>query len=228
MAKSLYNYQKIRDVYKHTDIEHDIRVFVNGGIMYQKRINTLLEEGKGILLTSAVTQAGIPRGYLLKLVEQGALEHTGRGVYIRAGGMDDQLYALQQSAKKIVYSHETALFFHGLTDRTPFTYSITVPSGYKPSEKLKSGCKIYFIKSDRINVGLTKVSSGMGHDITIYDMERTICDSIRSRSKLDIQIVTDALKRYASRKDKNLNVLGSYAEQFGIQKLLHHYLEVLL
>jgi hypothetical protein len=59
-------------------------------------------------------------------------------------------------------------------------------------------------------------------------MERTICDIIRSRNKLDTQIFTDTIRHYASRQDKNLNVLGKYAAQFGIRKLLHQYLEVLL
>jgi hypothetical protein len=37
-----------------------------------------------------------------------------------------------------------------------------------------------------------------------------------------------ATKAGIPRKDKNLNTLGKYAAQFGIQKLVHHYLEVLL
>jgi predicted transcriptional regulator of viral defense system len=197
----------LTSVYKYTNIKYNISVLVCGVYMdLTERINELLDNGNGLVLTASATKAGIPRAYLSKLVKQGILEHTERGVYIRSGGIDDQLYSLQQSAKKIIYSHETALFFHGLIDRTPVIYSITVPSGYKPSEKLKEGCKIYFIKTDLINIGLTKVSSGMGHSITIYNMERTICDTVRSRNKLDTQIFTDTLRRYASRKDKNLNI----------------------
>ena len=59
-------------------------------------------------------------------------------------------------------------------------------------------------------------------------MERTICDIIRNRSKIDRQIFVDALKKYAARKDIDLNRLNNYARKFRVYKLLHQYMEVLL
>ncbi|MBS3885747.1 MAG: abortive phage infection protein, partial [Dethiobacter sp.] len=61
-----------------------------------------------------------------------------------------------------------------------------------------------------------------------YGLERTICDCIRSRNQMDIAVVTDAVKRYARRSGKNLNVLMQMAETFRITKPLRSYLEVLL
>ena len=68
----------------------------------------------------------------------------------------------------------------------------------------------------------------MGHTIIIYDLERTLCDVIRSRNKMDGQIVIEALKNYARSKEKDLHRLYRYAENFGVEKILHQYLEVLL
>jgi hypothetical protein len=59
-------------------------------------------------------------------------------------------------------------------------------------------------------------------------MERTICDILRNRNQIDIAIVTDAIKRYVKRKDKNLPQLMRYAELFKVTKLLTRYMEVLL
>ena len=58
-------------------------------------------------------------------------------------------------------------------------------------------------------------------------MERTICDIIRDRNKIDSQIFNTALKEYMKRKDKNLNILYEYARMFNILKILKMYLEVL-
>ena len=44
----------------------------------------------------------------------------------------------------------------------------------------------------------------------------------------DIQIITDAFKRYAGRKDKNIPLLSEYAHQLRVEKRLRPYLEVLL
>src|SRR5665647_347374 len=64
----------------------------------------------------------IPREYLKKLVECGKLERVYRGVYISPETFEDVMYYMQHKYPKIIYSHETALYFHGLTDRTPMKY----------------------------------------------------------------------------------------------------------
>lgn len=222
-------------VYTYTYIVYDISVsvticvFKEGRVMKSDDIlNTLLSQGNGVFLASEATELGLSRTQLSRMVKSGMLERSDYGVYIKAGEMDDELYSLQKRAKKIIYSHETALFLHRLTERTPFIYSITVPSGYKPSENIKDKCKVYYIKQDLIEVGKIEIPSGFGHQITSYDMERTICDVIRSRNKIDSQIVIDALKFYSVRKDADLNKLFHYAKQFRIDKLLYQYTEVLL
>ena len=68
----------------------------------------------------------------------------------------------------------------------------------------------------------------MGHTIATYDLERTLCDVIRSRNKIDNQIVIDAIKQYSQNKAKDLHRLYQYAGEFGIEKILHRYLEVLI
>lgn len=64
--------------------------------------------------------------------------------------------------------------------------------------------------------------------VPVYDMERTICDLIRSRNHIEMQTYQDALKQYARRKDKNLRNLMNYAQLFRVEKILRQYLEVLL
>ena len=64
--------------------------------------------------------------------------------------------------------------------------------------------------------------------VPVYDMERTICDLLRSRSSMEIQTFQGALKMYARRKDKDLRTLMRYAGMFRVEKILRQYLEVLL
>jgi predicted transcriptional regulator of viral defense system len=191
-------------------------------------VQKLLSQGNGMFAASQATEAGLHRQKLANLVKLGTLERAERGIYISPGGLDDVLYWMQQRAKKIVYSHETALFIHRMTSRTPIRYSITVPSSYKVSSALRNNCKIYYIKQDLIDLGKSDEPSGMGHNIITYDIERTLCDIIRSRNKIDNQIIIEALKNYAQSKEKDLHRLYKYAENFGIEKILYHYLEVLL
>jgi hypothetical protein len=92
----------------------------------------------------------------------------------------------------------------------------------------KRSCKIFYIRQNLVDTGTIIMPSGMGHTVITYDLERTVCDIVRSRNKIEGQIFVDILKRYAARKDKDLNRLSLYAKKFGISRLLHQYMEVLL
>lgn len=75
---------------------------------------------------------------------------------------------------------------------------------------------------------MTTAQTPFGHDVPVYDKERTICDVLRSRSHIEIQTFRGALKAYARRSDKDLRTLMHYAKLFRVEKILRRYLEVLL
>lgn len=80
------------------------------------------------------------------------------------------------------------------------------------------GIQVFTIKADLHDVGLTTAKTPFGHTVPVYDMERTICDLLRSRSRIEIQTFQGALKAYARRKDKNLRALMQYAGMFKVEK----------
>lgn len=138
------------------------------------------------------------------------------------------MYLLHLRFSQAVFSHETALFFHDLTDREPLQYAITVKTGYNPTKLKKEGVQVFTIKAELHEVGLTTAQTPFGHTVPVYDMERTICDLLRSRSHIEMQTFQSALKAYASRRDKELRTLMYYAKLFRVEKILRQYLEVLL
>ena len=191
------------------------------------KIYKLMNEKKGIIQTSEAVQEGISRTTLVTLVKNGKLERIAHGQYIHPDNTVDYLYLLQKRSAKIVFSHETALFLHDMAERTPFQHSITIPSNSKLSPVLSVGCKVYYLKPELYTLGRCSVKSKMGHEVITYDAERTICDILRSRNRIDSQTFAEAMKAYASRKDQNWNKLSEYAQSFRVTKLLRQYLEVL-
>lgn len=195
---------------------------------YAEKLKVLIEQSGGLLMTKTVTEAGIPRVYISQLVEQGILEKIERGTYITKNAFDDEMYRLQAKYLAVVFSHETALFLYDLTDRDPFQYAVTVPAGYNAKNIKDKGINVYSIKKELYPLGLTTTKTPFGREIRVYDMERTICDILRSRNQMDIAIVTDAVKRYSKLKTKNLPQLMRYAESFRVTNILRSYMEVLL
>jgi predicted transcriptional regulator of viral defense system len=193
-----------------------------------EKIIYLLKVNNGIISTSDVVKLGIDRKYLSILTQKGIIERSSRGVYILPDTLEDEFYSIGARFRKGIFSHDTALFLHDLTDRTPLTFSITLPKGYNPALSPKSSVEFFYVKREFHDIGKTKILSPHGKEITVYDMERTICDIVRSRKRIEIQTFTDALKRYSRRKGKDLRKLMKYSEIFKIDKKIRTYMEVLI
>lgn len=201
---------------------------VKENLSHLGRIRKVLKDQNGVIITSDLARFNIPRTYLSVLEKNKEIERVSRGVYKTPGAIEDEMYTFQSVYKSSVYSHETALFLHDLTDRTPLQYSVTVPSGYHSTALNGSGHKIYYVSRSLFDLGVISMQSPHGNEIRVTNLERTICDILRSRNQMDIQYVNSALKRYVARKDKNINLLYNYAKVFHIQKTVRQNLEVLL
>ena len=193
-----------------------------------EQLDQLLEKNNGTIRTSQALDAGISKPVFYAYAEEKGLQQAAHGIYAAPDTWTDALYLLHLRCSQAIFSHETALYFHDLTDREPLRYSITVKTGYNPSRLQKDNIQVYTIKKELHEVGLADAKTPFGHTVPVYDMERTVCDLLRSRNRMDIQIFQEALKQYARRKDKNLRTLMQYASMFHVEKMLRQYLEVLL
>lgn len=193
-----------------------------------EKIEKLIEQNNGTILSADLDEHGIPRKYLQQLILDGKLERSERGIYVAVDAIEDEMFAMQKKYPKLIYSHETALFMHALTDRTPFEYSATVPSGYKVVSNVAERFKIYYIKKEFHKLGMETINNSFGNQLRVYNIERTICDIIKSRSRVDIQILNDALKRYIKMKSSDYSLLMDYGKKLKIETVLKNYLEVLM
>ena len=194
-------------------------------------INTLkniADSNGGLIEVSIAEKNGVSRAMLSKLCQRGAIERIARGQYVFPDNIDDELYFLSQRSNNIIFSHETALFLNGISDRTPFEHTITVPSNKAPSQYIKSQCKIYYIKPELFDLGRTEIKTPAGNTVSCYDLERTICDIVRNRKQIGSETFIAALKMYASTHHKNLHKLNDYAKQLGLSNVIYQYMEVLL
>ena len=181
-----------------------------------EQLDQMLTAQEGMLRTSQVVSSGISKPVFYDYVRSRDLDRVAHGIYLSKDSWVDAMYLLHLRFEQAVFSHETALFFHDLTDREPIEYTVTVKTGCNPSKMKAEGIQVFTIKAP------------FGHTVPVYDMERTICDLLRSRSRIEIQTFQGALKAYARRKDKNLRALMQYAGMFKVEKILRQYLEVLL
>ena len=195
---------------------------INSEILQQMKKNN------NVITTSQVMQLGYSKALLTKYVKAGLLERSRHGIYSLPDAVNDDMYALMLRSSKIIFSHDTALFLNGLSERTPFRHTVTIPSDSALPASIKGECNCFYIKPELHRLGMIEKKTTFGNNVRCYNMERTICDFLRSRNRCDEETLISAVKNYAVSKDKNLSVLSEYAKRLRVEKSLKHYLEVLL
>lgn len=181
-----------------------------------------------MITTSQVLALGFSKQLLSKYVTLGILERISHGLYQLPNEVSDDMYTLMLKSDNIVFSHDTALFLNGLSDRTPFLHVITVPSNTSISKSMKKECVCFYVKPKLHKIGITTRKTTMGNTVYCYNIERTLCDLLRSRNRCDEETVISAIKNYAECAEKDLNRLFVYAQLFHVEKVIRNYLEVLL
>lgn len=195
---------------------------------YMTELTAIAQMHGGIIETRKAAEHGISKAMLYKLCKEEKIYRIVKGQYILPDDMQDELLSISKRSRNIIFSHETALFLHGISDRTPFEHTVTAPSDCIPSAAIKSECKVYYIKPALFELGKTNLKTPAGNEVPAYDLERTICDVIRGRNKLGTETFLAALKLYAACPKKDLNKLHAYATKMRVANILRQYLEVLL
>lgn len=191
-------------------------------------LDKLVDAGNGYLTTAQVLESGISKPTLAAYVKEQNLRRVGHGIYLADDAWEDSLYQLQLLNKKVIFSHETALFLHGLMEREPARICVTVPAGYNATHLRKRGIQVTQEKAETYGAGSCSVCTDFGNPVRVYDMDRTLCDIIKNKASVDVQVFRYAMKQYMVSDKKNLNHLGEYAKNLGIESQVRIYTEVML
>ena len=189
-------------------------------------IESIMKMSNGYVTSKELSNLGIHRMYLNIMKEKGMIEKVGNGIYIDSSKIEDSYFVFGLELPNIIYSHMTALYFHGLSIKAPNDkYDITVPNNYF-NYKIKNH-NVFYVDREIYELGLIQIDTPMGNKVKAYDMERCICDIIRSKNRMDSEFVKHSVREYIKRKDKDLIKLSKYADKIGIKKEVMDFMEVL-
>lgn len=194
---------------------------------YTKMLKKLVDDNDGIISTKMVTELGIPRTYLSELIKKGMLERYKRGIYISTQSNDDKMYCFQMRFSQATFSHESALFLHQYIEKMPEQPIVTVKTGTNTKNLVNNGARVHSIRQDLYTLGETEIKTRYGRNVRTYNIERSICDIIRNRSRVDSEIIVSTVKKYNDSPKKDFSRLITYAEELKVAKILNNYLEFL-
>ncbi len=191
---------------------------------YENKILNLFKNG--YLTTKDVNDNNIPRIYLSKLMKENKIERVSRGVYIKKNDLVDEFVILQSKSKNAIYSNTTALYLHGFSNRIPIKYDITINSGYNGSLQKEDNVNLFYTKRELLELGVINYKLDSGNIIRVYDLDKTICDIIKNKKKIDAEIFNKAIREYFYSKKKNTLKLYEYAKKMNIYNKVRDIFEV--
>lgn len=194
-------------------------------LKYEELLEELIAEND-IIRSEDMKVVGIPLTYASRMVDKGKLVKLERGVYAMSYQYYDKYYLFQQKNQAAIFSFVSALYLHGLVDSFPYDIDVTVYSGYN-THRFPSIVKPHYIKKELHELGKIEVTTRMGNKVYCYDKERTICDLIANRKKIDSEFFTNALRSYMQSNDKKIETLHEYAEKMGVAEKVKEIVEVL-
>ena len=194
-----------------------------------QKIEKILKTNNGYVTRKDIDKENIHSIYLTRYVKKNNLRQIVRGFYANDNWIVDPYLVLQYKYPRFIYSYNSAVFLLGLGDILPNYLEVTKPLNYHPFSKREEKIVVH---SDTVDtsyyLGITEVTTNLGNKVKTYNKEKTICDLIRNKEKIEFEIYAKAINRYARSKDKNINKLMKYARIMKIENKVRFQMEVML
>ncbi len=176
--------------------------------------------------TKELNEQGYTNYKIGKLVDEGVLVKVYQGVYA-LGDIDTiEIRDINVIVENGVVSLKSAAYYYKLLDGEEGKIEITLNRDQKPPKLPYDFFSYYYTTSKFYEIGLNVIDQN-GRKLKIYDIERTVCDIVRHRSKYDSYIVREVIENYLTSDGCDIEKLLDYASQLRVRSIIENYLEIL-
>lgn len=162
-----------------------------------------------------------------RLVKKGVVDRMRRGVYYYSSNGGEVMIDVSKVIPSGVLCLYSAWFHYGLSVQIPQSYCIAIERSRKFVLPDYSPITLYYWKKEHHELGITKQTIE-GFDVDIYDLEKCVCDAVKYRTKVGIDVCSEVIREYLRRKDRNIVRLMEYARKMRLESIIKTYLEVAL
>ena len=192
-------------------------------------IERIINTNGGYITRKDINECNIPSMFLSNYVKKHNLIKYGTGFYALKEWIRDDYFIFQYEYPRFIYSFYSAAYLHQLGDYMPPYLEVTGPKNYRPFEIPKQGVVLHTdTKDETYNLGITEVKTIFGNTIRVYDIEKTVCDFIKNRRKIDSESFVKCINWYKRIKSKNRSNLMVYAKKMKIEEEVFNLMEVIL
>ena len=164
---------------------------------------------------------------MLENARQGELIQVRRGVYASIDQLSGNMIDLNTIVPGGILCLWSAWNIHQLTTSMPQAFHVAVKRDRKITIPAFPKIEIHHYTESILNIGITSMDID-GFQIMLYDVERCVCDSVKFRNKIGMDVCSEIINNYLERPERNLSRLMDYARKLRVGTILEQYLQIKL
>ena len=185
-----------------------------------------LQKSGGFIKASEVKTRG-EYEQLRRAAEEGTLLRLRNGVYVETSALANNMVDVERIVPGGVLCLYSAFAHYGLSTQVPSSFCIAIEAKRKLRLPDYPIIDLYYWKKETLGLGITqKVLSG--YVVRITDLERTVCDAVKYRNKIGLDVCGEVIDNYLKMDNRNISLLNEYAIRLRLRTILTKYLETRL
>lgn len=162
---------------------------------------------------------------MLRRASNGEFIRVRHGVYARPEALLNTMIDVGRIVPGGVLCLYTAWQHYQLTTTVPPAFCIAISA--KRKIKLEEGIpvRLYYWKDDYLQFGIVEKEVS-GISVSMTDLERSVCDAVKYRNKIGLDVCSEIIRSYVRKKERNFSRLSDYAKLLRVSNILNHYLEI--
>lgn len=188
-------------------------------------IDTVQQQG-GFINTGEVKSRG-EYEQLRHAAEEGNLVRIRKGVYAETSALANNMIDVERIVPRGVLCLYSAFSHHGLSTQVPSSTCIAIDARRKVRLPDYPIIDLYYWKKEYLEFGIMQKEIS-GYDVLITDLERTVCDAVKYRNKIGLDVCGEVIDSYLKKDNRNISLLHEYAQKLRVKNILTTYLETRL
>ena len=190
-------------------------------------MNTILQKiaAQGGILSGSELGGQAEYKQLLRAVKRGDVVRVRQGVYAEPSSLLNTMIDVERIIPKGIVCMYSAWSHYQLTTTIPPAFCIAINSKRKVVIPDSLPVTLYYWKEENLLFGISEKDIS-GYNVRITDLERSVCDAVKYRNKIGLDLCAEIIRNYAKKKDKNLSRLTEYSKKLRLSRVINTYLEI--
>ena len=191
--------------------------------------NTIFDtiQKKGGFITTGEIKDRSEYEQLRRATDNGTLMRIRKGVYVKTSALANNMIDVERIIPNGVLCLYSAFSHYELSTQVPSATCIAIEAKRKVRLPEYPPIELFFWKPENLNFGIIKKQIS-GYIVRITDMERTVCDAVKYRNKIGLDVCGEIIDNYLKKENRNISLLHEYAKRLRVKNILTKYLETRL